>query len=109
MKILTKILKETSHPFISLLPEQEKISQKLAWYNKSKGIIESSSIEILSPIVFCSLYPSINSVLIGAIVIIDGLWRINRLIDDLIPQDTAKYLGTNFLEIPYGIGKKIFK
>ena len=45
--------------------------------------------------------------MIGLGVIMDGMWRINKLIDD-VPSinNSKKYLGTNFLEIPYNIFKK---
>jgi hypothetical protein len=108
---LEKIARGVAHPFISLLPNQESIHKKLEWYNPIIGILETSSLEILTPIVYVSMNPSPANLLIGGIIAIDGMWRINNLMDEPPPSENPpkKYLGTNFLEIPYNIYKKIRK
>jgi hypothetical protein len=105
---LEKIAKELAHPFISILPNQEYFDKKLEWYKPYKGILESSAIEIVFPLIYlASSNPHPIEILVSGTIIIDGLWRANNMMIDNLPP--KKYLGTNFLEIPYNIYKKIRK
>jgi hypothetical protein len=111
-KKLEKIAKTAAHPFLSILPNQEYLDKKLEWYNPVLGILESSAAEIVLPLIYlASSNPNPAELLVGGAIIIDGIWRINKLMDELPPEKNPsdRYLGTNFLEIPYGIYKKIRK
>ena len=105
---LEKIGKEVVHPFVSLIPNQEAISKKLDWYNPVVGILESSAIEIVFPLIYlASSNPHPIEILVGGTIIIDGLWRANNIMIDNLPS--KKYLGTIFLEAPYNLYKKVAK
>lgn len=112
MDKLEKIVKAVAHPFISILPNQEYFYRKLEWYKPYKGILESSAVEIMLPLTYlASSNLSPTEILVGGVIIIDGMRRINKLIDEIPPSKDPpkKYLGTIFLEIPYNIYKKIKK
>jgi hypothetical protein len=108
---LEKIGKEIAHPFISLLPEQEKISEKLKWYNPVRGILESSAVEIVLPIMYIATHPDSINLLLGGAIVIDGFWRANNVRNRKDPyfENERHYLGTNFLEIPWDIYKRTKK
>jgi hypothetical protein len=110
-KELEKIAKGIAHPFLSIIPNQEFINKKLEWYNPVVGILESSFLEITLPILYVSTNPSSIGLIIGTGVALDGMWRINKLMGETLPLENPvdKYLGTNFLEIPYSLYKKIRK
>lgn len=104
---LEKIGKEIAHPFISLIPNQKYFNEKLEWYMPYKGILESSALEITFPALYlASSNPNASEILIGGAIIIDGLWRVNNL---FIQEGKNKCSGTNLLEIPYSIYKKLRK
>ena len=118
---LEKIAKEIAHPFISILPNQEYFDKKLEWYRPVIGILESSFAEFLFPLIYVSINPGLTELAIGGAIMIDGLWRANKLMEDrpwkvksiegepIVEYSSKRYSGTNFLEIPYDIYKKIKK
>jgi len=113
---LEKIAKEIAHPFISILPNQEYFDKKLEWYTPVIGILESSAAEFLFPLVYVSINPGLAELAIGGAIMIDGLWRAATLTEEKFfigfkgdPPSPKIYSGTNFLEIPYNIYKKIEK
>jgi hypothetical protein len=106
-KKLEKIGREIAHPFMSLLPNQQYFEERLEWYMPYKGILESSAVEIVFPMLYlASSNPNPVKILFGGAIILDGIWRINDL---FIQERSKRCSGTNFLEIPYGIYKKIRK
>jgi hypothetical protein len=108
---LEKIAKELAHPFISILPNQEYFDKKLEWYKPYKGILESASAEILLPLVYVSINTNLTSIAISGLLVLDGMGRINKLLDELPPSENPTKInyGTIFLEAPYILYKKIIK
>jgi hypothetical protein len=107
---LEKIARGVAHPFISLLPNQKYFEEKLGWYNPIIGILESSAIEIVLPMAYAATGPKPIGVIIGIGIALDGIWRINSLLNsDCYIENKKHCLGTNFLEIPYSIYKKVSK
>ncbi len=108
MKTLSKILKGAAHPFIGFLPAQEKLGEKISWYNLYLGIGTSSTLEIIPPLIYMSTNPSPAKIALGISLVLDGMWRLNRLTEVTNPFEKRKYLGSLFLEFPYEIGKFMY-
>ncbi|MCX6750211.1 MAG: hypothetical protein NTZ83_02035, partial [Candidatus Pacearchaeota archaeon] len=86
-KRLEKIAKGVAHPFLSIIPNQEYLCKKLEWYNPVVGILESSFLEVALPILYVSTNPSSIGLIIGTGIALDGMWRINKLMDGPPPSE----------------------
>ena len=105
MDLTSKIGKEIAHPLIGTLPEQQWFEDHISWYNSDKGIRSSTSMEAILGVGYFALialefsftdHIIVESILAGYMTG-DGYGR-------LILKS-----GTIALEIPWTIGKGIFK
>jgi len=110
MKTLSKIIKGVAHPFVGLLPAQEKLSEKIDWYSKELGVLSNSAIEFASALAYgAAVNPATNNSAGGTVLSIlfgvDALWRIYQA--TYIPSfdEERKFLGILPLQISYEITK----